>query len=228
MVIDNRLYEYVDELIKRFPLLECCKEDIIKAFSIIVESYNHKGKLLVAGNGGSASDAEHIVGELMKSFCKKRNLPSYLSKKIMALDCAEGEIIIGNLEFALPAIALSAQEALLTAYSNDRDFTDSYAQQVLGYGIKGDVFLGISTTGNSPNVIHAAIVAKALDMKVIGLTGNGGGKLAQLSDARIVIPETSTYKIQEYHLPTYHCLCRMIEDYYWGESSHENIETSGI
>jgi D-sedoheptulose 7-phosphate isomerase len=177
--------------------------------------YRSGGKLLVAGNGGIAADAEHIVGELMKRFRIGRKINSEFVNKLLAVDYTKGSKLAHDLEQPLPAIALTQHCALATAISNDLNGEEIFAQQLLGYGNKGDVFLGISTSGNSQNVIYAAIVAKAMDMKVIGLTGIGG-QLAELADISIQVPLTETYLIQELHLPIYHCLCMMLEERFFG------------
>jgi len=205
----------VDELVARFPLLAECKEDIIAAYEILVESYSNSGTLLVAGNGGSASDAEHIVGELMKEFKQKRKVYSDQAWALRAIDPEKGEMLANNLQGALPAISLAGHPALTTAFMNDSDSVLVFAQQVWGYGRKGDVFLAISTSGNSENVIYAAIAAKAKGLKVIGLTGQSVNKLQKYCDVCIHVPETETYKVQELHLPVYHNLCMMLEEHFF-------------
>ncbi|MBQ9983271.1 MAG: SIS domain-containing protein [Lachnospiraceae bacterium] len=205
----------LDELIKRYPALDVCKNDIYKAYEIMVESYQRKGKLLVAGNGGSASDSEHIVGELMKSFVLERKLDEEYAAELMKVDAEIGAELADKLQGALPAIALDGHIALSTAYLNDVDPLLGFAQQVNGYGIKGDVFLGITTSGNSKNILYANTVAKAKGMKTIALTGKNGGKIKDMVDVAIVVPENETYKIQEYHLPIYHCLCLMLEKFFF-------------
>ena len=204
--------DYLQQLIQRYPRLEKTAADIQAAFSVIEESYLGGGKLLIAGNGGSAADAEHIVGELMKSFVKKRNLPESFIAEIKKIDAAIAEYLIPSLQPGMPAIALSGHSSLNTAAINDIDGNITFAQQVYGYGKKGDVFLGISTSGNSKNILYAAATAKANTLKIIALTGADGGKLKQYADVSIVVPETETYKIQELHLPVYHCLCMMLEE----------------
>lgn len=177
----------------------------------------HEGKLLVAGNGGSAADAEHIVGELMKGFVNPRKLETDYSDALITVNKELGRVLSENLQGALPAIALDGHLALTTAYMNDCEPLLCFAQQVNGFGRKSDVFLGISTSGNSKNILYAATVAKAKGMKVIGLTGEKDSKLSEMSDVCIQVPETETYKIQELHLPVYHCLCLMLEDKFFGK-----------
>jgi D-sedoheptulose 7-phosphate isomerase len=206
---------YLDTLINRYPLLESVKNDINAAFDIIANSYKNGGKLLIAGNGGSASDAEHIVGELMKSFVKKRNLPDSFITEIKAVDSEIAQYIIPRLQPGLPAIALSGHASLNTACINDIDGNIIFAQQVYGYGKEGDVLLGISTSGNSKNVLYAAGVAKAKKLKIIALSGGNGGALKKFADVSIIVPEAETYKIQELHLPIYHCLCQMLEEFFF-------------
>jgi len=217
-MLDNRIQKYVDLLIKRYPGLETCKDDIEKAYLILEECYVNDHKLLIAGNGGSAADAEHIAGELMKRFKIARPVPREFADKLKAIDPTRGENISKNLERGLMAIPLVAHEALTTAYINDVDGLGVFAQQLYGFGRKGDVFLGISTSGNSKNIILATVVARALGIKVIGLTGNNGGELAKVSDVAIKVPEDETYMIQELHLPVYHCLCMALEDYFFGKA----------
>lgn len=202
----------LDILIERYPVLEVCREDIQKTYEILVKSYEHDGKLLVCGNGGSAADAEHIVGELMKGFKLPRKMTPLFSLQLKTVDEELGKDLADNLQGALPAIALDGHPALSTAYMNDCEPLLCFAQQVNGYGRKGDVLLGISTSGNSKNVLYAATTAKAKRMKVIGLTGTKESKLSALADVCIRVPETETYKIQELHLPVYHCLCLMLEE----------------
>lgn len=206
----------VDELIERYPILEPGRKDITEAFHILLNCFRGQGKLLIAGNGGSAADAEHIVGELMKGFVLKREIDENLKDKLRNVDYDMGNKLSRKLQLALPAIALSNHSSLNTAFSNDVDGQLCFAQQVLGYGKEGDVFLGISTSGNSANVLYAAIVAKAQGMKVIGLTGRGGGRLADMADVVVAVDEKETYKVQELHLPIYHCLCLMVESEMFG------------
>ena len=204
--------DHLQQLIQRYPQLEPINREIIAAFDIIGESFARGGKLLIAGNGGSAADAEHIVGELMKNFVKKRSLPDSFISNIGNIDSEIARYLVSHLQPGLPAIALSGHTSLNTAAINDIDGNITFAQQVYGYGNKADVFLGISTSGNAKNVVYAAATAKAKNLKVIGLSGADGGMLKFYADVSIVVPETETYKIQELHLPVYHCLCLMLED----------------
>lgn len=205
----------LDELMRRYPVLEPVKDSIQAAYKILETCYEDGGKLLIAGNGGSAADAEHIVGELMKGFVKRRPLSEEMKRALVAADPERGARLAERLQGGLPAIALSGHAALSSAFANDVDGTLSYAQQVNGYGEAKDVFLGISTSGNAENVMYAAVTAKARGMKVLGLTGKDGGKLAKIADAAIIVPERETYKIQELHLPIYHALCLMLENRFY-------------
>ena len=216
-ILETRLYQYIDLLILRYPQLIVAKDCIVEAYQILEESYTNDGKLLVAGNGGSAADAEHIVGELMKGFVNPRKLEAEYSDALITVNKELGRVLSENLQGALPAIALDGHLALTTAYLNDCEPLLCFAQQVNGYGRKSDVFLGISTSGNSRNILYAATVAKAKGMKVIGLTGEKDSKLSEISDTCIQVPETETYKIQELHLPVYHCLCLMLDDTFFGK-----------
>lgn len=208
--------KHVDILIQRYSELTGERENIIRAYQIIESCYIHGGKLLVAGNGGSASDSEHIVGELMKGFEKPRKLSKTYKQKLLEVDEKMGQVLGENLQQSLPAIALDGHSALSTAYMNDCEPQLCFAQQVNGFGKEGDVFLGISTSGNSKNIIYAATVAKAKGMKIIGLTGAKDSKLSEIADITIRSSQTRTYMIQEHHLPIYHCLCLMLEDRFFG------------
>lgn len=203
------------ELIERYPILDKCKESIYSVYELMSTSFENGGKLLIAGNGGSAADSEHIVGELMKGFVKQRKLEETERQKIMAVNAELGESLCKNLQQALPAIALTGHPALSTAYLNDVDGTLGFAQQVYGYGKQGDVFLGITTSGNSSNVLSAAVVAKSKGLATIALTGRDGGKIKNIADVSIIVPEMETYKIQELHLPVYHALCLMLEEHFF-------------
>lgn len=179
-------------------------------------TYKKGKKLLIAGNGGSAADAGHIAGELMKSFRLARPLSPDLTKKMREIDEMRGRELSETLEFPLTAISLTAHEALSTAFGNDVGALGVFAQQLLGFGREGDVFLAISTSGNSENILRAAVLAKAMGIYVIGLTGQNGGELAHLADTTVKVPESETYMIQELHLPIYHCWCMMLEEYFFG------------
>lgn len=216
-MIDKKLQKHIDELIERYPLLEKVKQSIIEAYLILEKCYRDDHKLLIAGNGGSAADSEHIAGELMKRFKIQRTVPGYFADKLKEIDPVRGGDLAKNLEQGLMAIPLVAHEALTTAYINDVDALGVFAQQLYGFGRKGDVFLGISTSGNSKNIMSATVVAKALGIKVIGLTGSKGGELAEVADVAIKVPETETYMVQELHLPVYHCLCLMLEERFFGK-----------
>ncbi len=215
-MLEARIQKHIDTLVERYPALSVCAEDIENAYFIMEEAYEKDHKLLIAGNGGSAADSEHIAGELMKRFKTPRPVPAEFAEKLKAIDPERGEGLAKNLERGLMAIPLVAHEALSTAYINDVDGLGVFAQQLYGFGRPGDVFLGISTSGNSKNVMSATVVARALGIKVIGLTGAKGGELAEVADVAIRVPETETYMVQELHLPVYHCLCLMLEDRFFG------------
>lgn len=208
---------HIDLLVSRYPELEACREDICKAYALLENAYTQNCKLLVCGNGGSAADAEHIVGELMKGFVLERKLNDDLCNKLMDIDPEMGSVLAQNLQGALPAIALDGHVALSTAYMNDCEPLLCFAQQVNGFGVAGDVLLGISTSGNSKNVLYAATLAKAKGMTVIGLTGEKESKLSALADVCIRVPKQETYQIQELHLPVYHTLCLMLEEHFFGK-----------
>ena len=231
--LDNRLMRHIDLLVERYPSLESAKNDIVAAYLLLEESYENGGKLLVAGNGGSAADAEHIVGELMKGFKLSRKPETDFAERLVAENQELGSVLAENLQGALPAIALDGHPALSTAYMNDCEPLLCFAQQVNGYGKSGDVFLGISTSGNSKNVLYAATTAHAKGMKDSLSTYLSDvfeerfhrpveirvlyekakdSKLKDMSDVCIKAPQTETYMIQELHLPIYHCLCLMLEN----------------
>lgn len=214
--MEEKLSTHIDLLIERFPSLISCKQDLIKAYELLETSYSNGYKLLVCGNGGSASDSEHIVGELMKEFKLKRKVLASQADAMKAIDPEMGSILAKHLQGALPAITLTAHSSLTTAFMNDSEPVLVFAQQVNGYGRPGDCFLGISTSGNSSNVLYAAITAKARGLKVLGLTGGRENKLQQFADVCIHVPETETYKVQELHLPVYHTLCMMLEEHFFG------------
>lgn len=204
----------IEDLIKRYPELEFCKDSILEAYDILETSFSNGHKLLVAGNGGSSADSDHIVGELMKSFKANRKINEEVESLLIGLDEVKGKEIASKLQGALPAINLMNHTGLNTAYTNDVKDGGLYviAQQVYGYGQKGDVLIAISTSGNSENIYNAALVAKAKGVKVIGLTGQDGGKLSLIADVIIKAPSKETFVIQEYHLPIYHFLCLMLEN----------------
>ena len=207
----------VGDLISRYPALEVCREDLLAALEAICESYHGGHKLMACGNGGSASDAEHIVGELMKGFLLPRKLGDDMRRRLEAACPEAAEYLMENLQGALPAVSLVNQVALNTAFANDQAPDLSFAQQVLGMGEAGDVLVAISTSGNSANVVYAVHMAKAKGLKTIALTGESGGRLKDLADICIRVPERETYRIQEYHLPVYHMLCIGAENEFFGE-----------
>lgn len=207
--------EYLEELTGRYPVLEGVKEEIRAAFLRLKDCYSQGGKVLIAGNGGSSADSEHIVGELMKGFVKRRPVSPEFEKALTEADPERGKALARGLQGALPAIALTSHPSLSTAFLNDVDGEMIYAQQLYGYGKRGDVFVGISTSGNAKNIMYAVTVAKALGIGTVGLTGKDGGELAKACDVAIVVPEQETYKIQELHLPVYHALCLMLEEYFY-------------
>lgn len=212
MALENRLITHIELLLKRYPSLKTIRSELIDAYLIMENSYVSGGKLLVAGNGGSAADAGHIVSELMKCFKMPRKVSSEFANELKAVDEELGTVLAEKLEGALPAISLSSHTALTTAYMNDCDPLLCFAQQVNGFGKPEDVFLGISTSGNSKNILYAAAVAKAKGMKVIGLTGSNNSKLQKYADVCVKAANTETYMIQELHMPIYHCWCLMLED----------------
>ncbi len=204
------------ELLERYPELESCKDAIETAREKMITSFENGNKLLVCGNGGSCADSDHIVGELMKGFLLRREIPQADRDAMKSLFPEDGDHLADNLQGALPAISLTTHSGLISAFANDVDPEMIYAQQVYGYGVKGDIFVGLTTSGNSGNVVKAAMVAKSLGMVVIGLVGAKECKLDKIADVVIHAPETETFKVQELHLPIYHYLCAACEDKFFG------------
>lgn len=204
--------DYIAQLIERYPVLASVENEIRTAYQVLERAYTNHKKILVGGNGGSCADAEHIVGELMKGFVKKREIPKTMQERLLGLDQELGKQLANGLQSSLRAIAITGHAGLSTAFANDVDPEMTYAQQVNGYGDEGDVLLAISTSGNSKNLIYAALTARAKDMPVVLFSGKDGGKLRAIADVSIVVPNQKTYQIQELHLPIYHALCLQLED----------------
>ena len=202
--------EILHELTVRYPVLAPFAKDVESVYEILQTCFEKGNTLYICGNGGSAADSEHIAGELLKSFKKCRPLPEKLTKALAEYE--DGDALIAGLEGGLPVVSLCGHFAFSTAYLNDKDPAFIFAQQVNAYGEKGDVLLTLSTSGNSKNCVYAAMVAKAVEMGTVALVGGNGGKLKTLADVTVVAPEKETYKVQEYHLPIYHCLCAMLEE----------------
>ena len=203
----------VNELIERYPILEECIEDIVEAYELLSRCYDKDGIVYLCGNGGSAADAEHIVGELMKSFYGRRPVSA------TELEGLKQDYLRSNLEGALRAVSLTGHPSLSTAFANDVAPDMIFAQQVFGYGRPGDVLWGLSTSGNSTNVLNALRIAQARDLATIGMTGKSGGVMNSLCDICIRVPEVETYRVQELHLPVYHALCRMLEERFFIKES---------
>ena len=195
----------ITELLERYPNLISCKDDILRAKEALIRCYEKQGKLLLCGNGGSAADCDHIVGELMKGFLLQRRVDD---KKIP-------ENIRERLQGSLPAISLSSHTAFMSAFINDVEPSMVYAQMLYGYAQPNDVFIGMSTSGNSANVVNAAMLAKAIGLETVALTGKSGGALSEICDVTIRVPETETYKVQELHLPVYHYICAEVEKHFF-------------
>ena len=207
----------LNTLTERYPVLNEIKKELEQAYQLLEMCFENGGKLLVGGNGGSAADAEHIVGELMKGFVKRRPMTDEMQKTLKAADPKRGAVLAENLQRSLPAIAITGHNALSSAFANDVDPVLTYAQQVMGYGTSKDVLFAISTSGNAENVMYAAVAAKAKGMKVVALTGKDGGALAKIADVSIIVPLQETYQIQELHLPIYHAFCLMLEAHFFAE-----------
>ena len=222
--IHPRVLSHMLRLFERCPALESCREQIVEAYRMLRDCYRRGGKVLLAGNGGSCADCEHIVGELMKGFRLKRPLDEERQRRIRALT---GDLLpeaAERLQQALPAIALTGHAALTTAVQNDLDPLLAAAQQVVGYGRPGDVLIGVSTSGSARNVALAVSVAKALGLHTLGLTGQEGGRLRTLCDCTVCVPAAATADVQELHLPVYHALCAMLEEEFFGAEADEGEE----
>lgn len=206
----------ITPLIKRYPALKPCEQDIARALAMLCDAYTRGNKVLVCGNGGSAADAEHIVGELMKGFLNTRPLTAAEKARLTEVGGDIGTRIGDQLQRPLPAVSLVSSVALATAFANDVAPELTFAQQVYGLGIQDDVLIAISTSGTSKNIVCAVVAAKARGVKTIGLTGGTGGRLKDLCDVCIVAPSPVTHEIQEYHLPIYHCLCAAVEQHFFG------------
>ena len=219
MELKKTTLEKVEELIERYPALAVCREDLRAAVQAICESYAGGHKLLVCGNGGSASDSEHIVGELMKGFLLPRKLGAKEQQAFERACPASAAYLMENLQGTLPAISLVNSVGLGTAFANDQAPDLVFAQQVLGLGGAGDVLIAISTSGSSQNVLYALDVARAKGLRTIALTGEKGGRMAaeHLAETVIRVPAAETFKIQEYHLPVYHMLCIAAEHEFFGD-----------
>ena len=207
---------FLKELVERYPQLLPVKNEIGKAAECLIKCFQEGRKLLVCGNGGSCADSDHIAGEFMKSFEQKRPLAEKLKKELFSVDNERGKYLSEKLQQGFPAISLTAHSALISAIANDTDADLVFAQQVVGYGNPGDVLIGISTSGNSKNVLDGAITAKAKGMVVIGLTGETGGRMKTYCDILINVPGRSTAFVQELHLPVYHTLCLIVESAFFG------------
>ena len=204
----KKIYE---ELFERYPVLEGIKTNVLNIFEIVNETYQNGGTLYCAGNGGSSSDSEHIVGELLKSFKKERGVDENIASSLLNYG-ADGAYLLSKLEGSLPAVSLISQTGIITAFANDKSWDTAVAQQLYGLGKSGDCLLVLSTSGNSKNCVYAVLLAKAKGIKTVAFTGEGGGRLKEICDECICVPERETYKVQELHLPIYHCFCAMLEE----------------
>ena len=210
----------VNELIERYPQLKICREDLNESVRILCESFANGNKLITCGNGGSAADSLHIVGELMKSFVLPRSIVQFDNQfydRLLKNFPDDVDYFTKNLQCALPTISLVGETALTTAFANDQAADLIFAQQLFGIGNEGDLLLAITTSGNSINILHAVKVAKLKGIKSIALTGRTGGKIKSLADISICVPADGAYPIQEFHLPIYHMLCIAAENEFFGK-----------
>lgn len=206
----------ISDLLARYSALAVCKEDLILAYQLIVKVFENNNNLFICGNGGSASDADHMVGELVKGFENPRPISKTLSQTLINKDPSLGKTLVNGLQQGLPAIALYGNHAVATAISNDNHPTLVYAQQLQALGKSGDALLAISTSGNSPNLLYALYLAQQLGIRTIGLTGKSGGKMRNYCEVCICAPSSRTLQVQEYHLPLYHTICLMLENHFFG------------
>ena len=218
------MISFLEKMAEKHPDLKICLADIQQAYDLLEASFRRGGKLLLCGNGGSAADSEHIVGELMKGYLLKRPLPDALRRKLLEENPHTGEYLADHLQGALPAISLASQSALMTAFSNDVAADMAFAQQVYGYGQPGDVLLGISTSGNSKNILNALRVGRALGLHTIGLTGQSGGEMIGICDVTICAPAQDTPDVQEKHIAIYHALCAMLETTFFTQENDKPDE----
>lgn len=209
--------QHIHNLLNRFPQLNSVENAIVLSWKTIIETYENGGKLLLCGNGGSAADADHLAGELMKGFEKNRPLNQEIKENLSKISAERGKLLAEKLQHGLPAISLTSHSAMVLAIANDIDYDSIFAQQVIGYGNANDVLIGFSCSGNSQNVIDAMITAKAKGLKTIAFTGKTGGRLKAFSDILINVPETNISRAQELHVPIYHTLCRIIEEHFFEE-----------
>lgn len=210
-MLNDAAQKEVHLLIQRYPALEPLQPQVTASVELLAKTYRRGNRLFICGNGGSAADSIHIVGELMKSFVRERPLPAALQDKLTQRFPEEAPYYIAHLQSAIPCLSLVSEISLLSAYSNDCEADLVYAQQLAGQGTAGDVLLAISTSGNSRNILHAARIAQAMDIHVLGLTGRDGGMLRNLAEILMNVPATAAYQVQEYHLPIYHAICLALE-----------------
>jgi len=206
------------DLLTRHPQFASVENEVLKAADCLIRCYENGGKVLICGNGGSCSDSDHIVGELMKGFEHKRPLAESLQSQLKKIGDERGSYLAEKLQQGLPAISLTAHSALITAIANDTDANLIFAQQVVGYGNAGDVLIAISSSGNSQNLLDAILTAKAKNLSVIGLTGETGGKMKSICDILINVPGKRTAFVQEFQMSVYHTLCMMIENHFFGNN----------
>jgi len=214
--MENRIQNELALLFDHYPLLKVCEQSIRAAFQLLRDCYHHQGLIMVCGNGGSAADAEHIVGELMKGFKMKRPLNPEQRQLIQTAFPDEGKWLADNLQQAIPAISLVSQTSISTAFANDVNAAMCFAQLVSGYGKPRDVLIGLSTTGNSTNVVNACKVAKALGIRTLALTGQNESRLSEICDVTIRVPAHEVYRVQELHQPVFHTLCALLESEAFG------------
>lgn len=226
-MLNNAAREEICTLVRRYPALKMLETDVTASVELLTKTYQRGNRLFICGNGGSAADSVHIVGELMKSFARERPLPDALQNQLTERFPEEAPYYLTHLQGAVPCASLVSEISLLSAYSNDCEAELVYAQQLVGQGSAGDALLAISTSGNSKNVLHAARVAQAMGIHVLALTGQDGGKLRSLAEILMNVPATLPYQVQEYHLPIYHAICLALEAELFGGYSGDGMQIGG-
>jgi D-sedoheptulose 7-phosphate isomerase len=213
--------DILNAMVTNHPGLKEAEPKVAAAVELLVRCFSGSHRVFVCGNGGSAADAEHIVGELMKSFLLPRKISGEDDRRLKEMYPETYEFLHRNLQQALPVYSLVSETALMTAFSNDQVADLCFAQQVLGYGQPGDVLIVLSTSGNSKNVLFASQIAHFKGMEVIALTGSKGGAVRELADVLINVPSDITFRIQEYHLPVYHAMCAAVENEFFSTEDRD-------
>lgn len=215
MFTDITAERHIKELVSRYPVLESVSENLDKVYVALKTCFVNDKTLFCAGNGGSAADSEHIVGEMMKGFLLPRPLNEITRSAIRQR--TGDDTLAGKLQMGLRCISLISHPSLNTAFMNDVDPMMIFAQQLFVLGRSGDAVIGITTSGNAENICNMFKIARARSITTILLTGDRSGLCEPFADLSIHVPASETYKVQELHLPVYHCLCAMLEENFYGK-----------